>query len=149
MCVEFKLRSVSSSLDYRICLRCWKRGAVDGTYLSVVSSNLCFLAQTRRKTECIRQRVIWVHPTIPVILLGDPFIYRAGWEGWKSRVPRSALGTPHAYYLTISLYPFSPELGYRQLFVFIYDGWRPTVYARLRTDLFIGMQSWIFCRKLY
>ena len=40
------------------------------------------------------------------------------------------------YYLTISLYPFSSELGYRQLFVFIYDGLRPTVYARFRTDLF-------------
>ena len=36
------------------------------------------------------------------------------------------------YYLTISLYPFSFELGYRQLFVFIYDGLRLTVYVYAR-----------------
>ena len=39
----------------------------------------------------------------------------------ESRVPRSALGTPHAYLLYDYqfIYPFSSELGYIQLFVFI------------------------------
>ena len=56
--------------------------------------------------------LLWLNPTIPTILLGDPYIYRGGWDRTEANFALEILPSIHCW----TLYPFSSEFGHTHFF---------------------------------